>query len=367
MRRRRPIDGRGDAPAAAGATRMVIARPLTRLTKPARVLLGILFIACCRVTTFAQGMDVVTVENGDQIRGDVESLERGELAFTTAAAGTIDINWSQVVTISSKQILDVDTRSGMRYTGTISSPADGQLVVQTATGPTMPMPLSDIVRINSVGETFFERTSGSLDFGLTLTNDRTSYALYGEAKNRTRSYHTDLRVESLRSKQDEGTSNARNDVILEARRLFVNRWFIVALLQGQQDDELDLDWRAELGGGAGRILIESSETFLLAEGGVDYNAENYAGADETDHSAEAFGAVNWEWSPTGPTTASITAKTEISLDRGRVRLDLDAKLRRDVFWNLYWSVNVFDDADSDPPEGATTNSYGLSIGFGWSF
>ena len=222
----------------------------------------------------------------------------------------------------------------MRYTGTISSPADGQLVVQTATGPTMPMPLSDIVRIKSVGETFFERTSGSLDFGLTLTNDRTSYALYGEAKNRTRSYHTDLGVESLRTKQDEGTSNARNDVILEARRLFVNRWFIVALFQGQQDDELELDWRTELGGGAGRILIESSETLLLAEGGVDYNAENYAGVDETDRSAEVFGEVNWEWSPTGPSQASITGKTEVSLDRARVRLDLDAQLRRDVFWNL---------------------------------
>jgi hypothetical protein len=333
----------------------------------ARALLIIIAIACCRATAFAQGTDVVKVKNGDQFTGDVESLERGELAFSTAAAGTIDITWSQVVTLSSKQVLDVDTKSGMRYTGTISSPADGLLVVQTATGPTMPMPLSDIVRMKSVGATFFERTTGSVDFGLTRTNERTSYALYGEAKNRTRSYHTDLRVESLRLKQDEGTRDTRNDVVLEARRLFVNRWFIVGLFQWQQDDELDLDWRTELGGGAGRILLESPETLLLAEGGVDYNAENFTSVDETDHSAEAFGSVNWEWSPTGPTTASITAKTEIALDRGRARLDLDAKLRRDVFWNLYWSVNVFVDADSDPPEGAKTNSYGLSIGFGWSF
>jgi hypothetical protein len=39
-----------------------------------RVLLGIIVIACCRVTAFAQGMDVVKVENGDQFKGDVESL-----------------------------------------------------------------------------------------------------------------------------------------------------------------------------------------------------------------------------------------------------------------------------------------------------
>jgi hypothetical protein len=333
----------------------------------ARALFIIVSIACCRVTAFAQGMDVVKVKNGDQFTGDVATLERGDLAFATAAAGTIDISWSQVVTITSKQILDVDTASGTRYTGTISSPADGQLVVQTATGPTMPMPLSIVVHIKRVGETFLQRTTGSVDFGLMLTNSTTSYSLSGEAKNRTRSYHTDLTVESLLSQQDEGTSDTRNDIKLEVRRLFVNRWFIVGLAEGQQDDDLELDWRTELGGGAGRILIEAPETLLLAEGGIDYNAENYTGIDETDRSAEVFGAVNWEWTPTGPTEVTIAAKTEISLDRARVRVGLDAHLRRDMFWNLYWSVHAFDDADSSPPDDRPTNSFGLSFGFGWSF
>jgi hypothetical protein len=264
-------------------------------------------------------------------------------------------------------MLDVDTASGMRYTGTISSPADGQLVVQTATGPTTPIPLSDIARITSVGETFFERTSGAVDFGFLVTNDTRSYSLNGEAKNRTRSYHTDLAIESLLSYQEAGRTDRRNNIKLEARRLFVNRWFILAMVQGQQDDELELDWRTEIGGGAGRVLNESLETLLLIEGGIDYNAENYAIADGTDRSAEVFGEIAWEWSPTGPSKASITAKTEISLDRARVRLDLDAHLRRDIFWNLYWSVNVFDDADSDPPYDTPKSSFGLSIGLGWTF
>ena len=50
-----------------------------------------------------------------------------------------------------------------------------------------------------------------------------------------------------------------------------------------------------------------------------------------------------------------------------MRLDLDAQLRRDIFWNLYWSVNVSHDADSDPPEDAPKNSFVLSIGLGWTF
>jgi putative salt-induced outer membrane protein YdiY len=346
---------------------MVIARRRTRLTRPARVLLGALFIATCHVTAFAQGMDVVKVKNGDQFTGDVASLERGDLSFGTAAAGTIDIAWSQVVTLSSKRILDVDTVSGMRYTGTISSPADGQLVVQTATGPTKPIPLSEVVRMRSVGETFFARTTGSVDFGLTVTNSTVTYALEGNANNRTRSYETDLTIESFLSQQDEGVTETRNNVEFDTRKLFVNRWFIVGTAQYQQDDELELDWRTVFGGGVGRVLVETPATLLQTEGGIDYNAESFTSALETDHSAEVFGAVDWDWSPTGPTEASINAKTEISLERARVRLEFDARLRRDIFWNLYWSVNAFDDFDSDPPDDRPKSAFGLAIGFGWSF
>jgi hypothetical protein len=42
-------------------------------------------------------------------------------------------------------------------------------------------------------------------------------------------------------------------------------------------------------------------------------------------------------------------------------------VHRDMFWNLYWSVNVFGDTDSDPPDDRPTHSFGLSFGFGWSF
>jgi hypothetical protein len=334
---------------------------------PARALLGVILVVTLRTTAFAQGMDVVQVKNGDRFTGDVSELKRGELAFSTAAAGTIDIAWSQVVRLTSTQMLDVELSSGTRYTGTISSPADGELVVQTTAGPTMPIPLSEIAHIRVVGATFLERTSGTVDFGLRLTNGAQSYTFEGAAINRTRSYETELTVSSWFSKQDEAENESRNNVELDFRRLLTRRWFALALGQWQQDDELELDRRLLFGGGIGRWLVDDSEMHLALEGGLDYTGALYQDADETDHSAEVFGDVDWHWSPTSATTLATLARTEISLDQKRIRLDFDGTLRRDIFWNLYWSVNAFEEYDSDPPDDRPRSSFGLAIGLGWTF
>jgi hypothetical protein len=330
-----------------------------------RVVLGILLIFTFRATAF--GQSVVQVTNGDRMAGDVSKLERGELAFRTSAAGTIDIEWSQVTRLTSMQMLDVELRSGMRYTGTISSPADRELVVQTASGPTMPIPLADVVRIREFQATVLERTTGSADFGLTLTNRTTTYTFAGEANNRTRSYETDLTFDSFLSQQDEADTETRNNARLRVRRLLSNRWFAMAFVGGLQDDDLELDWRLVIGGGVGRFLVERPEMILAVEGGVDYDGEGFTGADETEHSAEAFGDIEWDFSPAGPIAASFEAATEVSLSRKRLRLQLDATVRREMFWDLYWRVNAFEDFDSDPPDDRPQSSFGLAIGVGWSF
>ncbi|HEY7189198.1 MAG TPA: DUF481 domain-containing protein [Vicinamibacterales bacterium] len=331
---------------------------------PVIAVLAIAVVGGLHSTAFAQ--DVVQVKNGDRIKGDVVELERGDLEFSTVAAGTIEITWSEVVRLSSIQMLDIELSSGMRYTGTVSSPEDGQLVIQTASGPTMPIPLSDIAHIRVVGATFFERTTGEVDFGLTWTKSSTTYSFDGSATNRTRSYETELTIDSWLSDQDDGVTEKRNNIELDFRRLLSRRWYAMGMGHFQQDDELELDWRTVIGGGAGRWLIDTGSTELSVEGGLDYNSERYTSADDTDHSAEVFGGVDWLWTR-APTEVDADARIELSLDRSRVRLEFEGKVRRDIFRDLYWSVRAFDDFDSDPPADRPRSTFGLAIGVGWSF
>ena len=55
-------------------------------------------------------------------------------------------------------------------------------------------------------------------------------------------------------------------------------------------------------------------------------------------------------------------------DTGRVRLELDTRVRREILSDFYWSISFFDSFDSDPPSaGVERNDYGFISSFGWSF
>jgi hypothetical protein len=318
----------------------------------------------------AYAQDVVEVTNGDRFNGTVSRLQRGKLAFRTDAAGTISIDWAKVVTLSSNQNLDVELESGVRYTGTIASPAPGQLVVQTASGPTPPIDLKEIVRIIPIDAFFRGRTTGSIGFGATFTkaDGARAYTLDANASNRTRSYETLVSVHSWLQRRSDEDTLTRNNLGADVRRYFARRWYAMGTFGFQEDDGLDLDWRVIAGGGVGRRLVQSNAMLLSVQGGLDYNSESYGSEDSAAHSAELFAGVDWDYfSPAWATEALVVATTYISLERQRARLQLDAQMRRDIFWSMYWSVNVFESFDSDPPGDRERSNLGLSFALGWAF
>ena len=328
----------------------------------------------------AQDADVVEVASGDRIRGDVRRLQRGRLAFRTLAAatpgaqrwaGTISIVWTEVVRLTSTQPLVIELTSGERYSGSISSPSPGQLVVETASGPTPPIEMARIIGIVPVEDGFRARTTGSLDFGLNLSNaqDARTYTLNGEAVHHSRShvYDTHLVLSSWLSARADADTLTRNDVAVDVRRWLPGRWFGVAKGRLQPDDHHDLDLRFAAGAGAGRMLSQSNSTVLLVQAGLAYNAENYSARD-TDHSAEAVAGVQWDWFEIGSALeATVVADTYFSLARPRVRLDLEGVIRREIVWDLYWAVNVFESFDGDPPNDRPRSDFALSVTFGWAF
>ncbi len=339
------------------------------------VVAGLVLATSAHVAAQTSGTDVVEVTNGDRFTGDVSRLQRGDLSFSTPSAGTISINWTDVVRLTSTQMLDVELASGERFIGTLSSPSAGQLVVTPApgsvgaAGPSRTIDMAAVVRITPIGLDFVARTTGAIDFGITFTqaNEATAYALVAEAANRTRQYETEAGINSWLSRRSDAATLSRNRFELDVRRLLPNRWYAFGLFEAQQDDELDLDWRVLVGGGAGRRLVQSNEMFLAVEGGIDYDAERYAGAGSTDHAAEIFGGVEWDWFGLSGTDVAAMAKTYFSLARPRMRLELEADLRRDMAWSLHWALNVFESFDSDPPADQRRSNLGLSLGLGWSF
>jgi hypothetical protein len=65
--------------------------------------------------------------------------------------------------------------------------------------------------------------------------------------------------------------------------------------------------------------------------------------------------------------ASMSAFASLT-DWGRVRAELDVRLRREILRDFTVSLRVYESYDSRPiTEGAAKNDYGGSFGVGWTF
>lgn len=318
--------------------------------------------------------DLVVLTNGNRMTGTLRELSRGDLTFSIAGAGSgrgrVDIDWRNVAMLESTQRLDVETVSGERLLGTLAVTVPGVLEITTDKGR-REVAMSDVVRISPIAATFRDRTSGSLDVGLDFlsADDEVDWTLNAEARNRTENYLTKVALTSLVRRHDGETTQQRNDLQIGSRRFQNNRWFVLGLVEVEEDLELDLNLRALLGAAVGRTLVQSNRTAFAVYGGLDFVHEEYRTVSSFDQDRlEALGAIEWEWFDLGEHLAfAIEATTYVALDDGRVRFELDSSLRRDIVNDFYLSLNVFESYNDDPPEGLEKSDFGVSLTIGRTF
>src|SRR5688572_9101335 len=77
----------------------------------------------------AQKTDSVWIRNGDRITGEVKSMARALLKYSTDDLGTISIEWNNVVRISSRATFEVRVSSGEKHYGTLGLAPNGRVVV----------------------------------------------------------------------------------------------------------------------------------------------------------------------------------------------------------------------------------------------
>lgn len=318
----------------------------------------------------AHADDVVVVSGGSHMTGTIRQLERGELTFSINGAGRVNINWRNVESLQSTRRLKIGLISGERLIGSIASPSPGKLEVVTDAGPRS-IDISDVGQIHPIEATLIERTTGNIDLGLEFltANHETDWTLNAELSNRTENYLTTLSINSLLRRRNDATDQRRNRLELDSRRFLDSRWFALGLFQAEEDRELDLDLRALVGAALGRTLLQSDRMVLSSYGGLDLSHEEFRGVSDADHDiVELLAALEWDWFDIGADLQFlIDAKTYVAPDTGRVRVDVQSSLQRDLSANYYLSLNVYESYNSDPPEDLRKSDLGVSLTFGRSF
>ncbi len=317
--------------------------------------------------------DVVILRNGDHVTGEIKSLERGKMRLSTDSMGTVEIEWKDVVRLTSQWVFEVETETGLTTVGSLAPAAEPETMEILGENSRNTMHQTSVVRMTQIEAGFLARLEGYLDLGFNFTraNRSTQLTLGGEVRSRTEIRQLRTTFSSLFNARKDVESTTRNVLTLDWTRFLSNRWLVTGLSTFTQNQELDLDLRSAFGGDLGRHLIQNNRNLLTVRGGAVFTRERFTGSDPGRSNIEGTGTIVYElFSFDDPEMDIVTTLTVLPSfsDWGRIRADLDTRIRYELFKDFFWSVTLFDNYDSDPPsEGSERNDFGIDTSVGWSF
>ena len=317
--------------------------------------------------------DILILDNGDRVTGEILSLQRGKLSYKTDNLGTLSVEWTHVAELRSTNFFTFEDQRGVLYSGSLAEASEYELKVVDGEVTVATLDIDSVVSIYRVKPSFWSRLDGSLDVGYSYTqqNGSTQGNLNTSVRETTEKRQIRIDFSSLFSTQDDAATTTRNSLGATFYRHIDEKWFYLGAASLAQNNGLDLDLRSLVGGGIGRQLYHTNSDVFLLLGGLDYNRELYSESDDHVNSLEAIGGVEYAHYTFDGLTSQLTTTFVVlpSLtDTGRVRLQWDTNLRQNIIGDLYWNLNLLEDYDSRPPQpDAANNDFSISTSLGWTF
>jgi hypothetical protein len=319
--------------------------------------------------------DVVILWNGDRITGDVKGLSRGKLDYNTDDTGRLSIEWEKVARLTSVHVFDVEMRSGATYFGRIVPSNLGRYIVVQNEARSDTLRISDVVELSSLDAGFLQRSKAYLDVGFTLAkaHQATTFSLGGAFDYRGPRLGSELKFDSYAQGQEEVSTTLRNSVRQTVSWFLEDRWSAVGLGQFEQNDELGLDHRFSAGLAMNRTLKHTNQSEVSAGGGLVATQEEYSSetGGTTGTNLDGLASLNWDAFrfdyPKLDFATSLAVFPSLS-DFGRVRGQLDLRLKYEVFRDFNAGINFTDVFDSRPlDETVSKNDFITTLTIGWSY
>ena len=319
--------------------------------------------------------DVVVLTNGDRITGEVKELAQGKLTFKTDNAGTLYVEWDKIVSLESRQRLQLELSDGNRRIGSVTaSPEPGQLqLLDARTGASAILPLSTIVHIYPIDEgDRLARFDGYLTAGYNYTkaNNLQEFVFTGGLSTTQEKRRWSVDASTAVSTQDGARDTQRYDVTGQLRRFLPARWFRQATLQFESNEELGLDLRTSVGGAFGRYLVQSHDQEWAWYAGANLTQEQQV-AEANKQDIEALFGTQYSLyrydTPERTVYADLRVMPSLT-ESGRVRSAATARCRYEIVKDFFFELSVYGTYDNRPGADAKSHSdYGTETSLGFTF
>jgi len=321
---------------------------------------------------FAQKTDVVVLQNGDRITGEIKAYGGGKLTVDTSHSGWVKIKWSLIVSIESDKQYEIEMTDSRKLYGSLapSDPA-GHLVVVTATGP-FEISFFDVFALSPVFQKFWKRWEGSLDLGFNYTSSSnlTQFNLDFDATYRMRDSQVVNALSVFFSRQNDVTGASRASFSSRYEHFLKGPWVVQGGVGLERNVQLGLDLRVLAGAAAGYNVVQTNQTQLTPFLGIVGTHEQPVDG-ESSYSVEGVVGCRYTYFmydfPKLTLSADVQAYPSFTVG-GRVRLEASASAKREIISDFYLAISIFDSYDSrDPSTLQSKNDWGPTVSIGWSF
>ena len=320
----------------------------------------------------AQKTDTLVVRNGDVMTGELQELQRGKVEYDTDAASTIYVKWTRVLTAKTDKRFEIDLEDGSRYFGGLARGDKPSEVRIVADRDTLVVATQSIVRMQRIKTTFWRRLDGSIDVGVSYTqqSNQTNLNFSSDVTYKKGLDNFQFDLSTSFSRQDGAGNISSLNTVFAYQRQFGDRWFYAGFVAGAQSSQLDLEIRGSVGALAGRYLVESNKVNLSSGLGLSYARERFT-EQEGDNALQGLLRTDFEFFSWGGLDTDFSSRLvviPVINQSGRWRIGFDASLSREIVSDFYLSVGVHEQYDSKPPtEDPEKNDFSVTTSFGWSF
>lgn len=316
--------------------------------------------------------DIVFLNNGDRMTGEIQQLDRGILKLSTNDIGTLNIEWEDVDSLSSVYQFRVEDHWGGKHFGALFLNRDGTLEV-IYEGETDAVEQIDVVAITPLEASFWQQLDGSISVGFSYTKSNSLAQLNSDIYviRRTPIRLLELDMSSITTSQDDEATQRREDISLTYSRLFDGKAFATAAAATQTNDELGLDLRVQLSLGLGANWVQTNHNDFMTSAGLSVNREWSEVATNDAYNLEAFfsaehSVFRYDYPKTDITT-ELTVYPSLT-SWGRIRAEVDISASREIISDLKFVLTLYDSYDNEPSDPtADHNDYGLVTSLGYTF